>query len=91
MAINTPIQGSASDIMKLAMLQVAEALKKAGSPAKMILQVHDELVFEGPESTLPQLARLVKIAMEDAYPLLVPLKVDLEAGKNWRDLETIKV
>jgi DNA polymerase-1 len=91
MAINTPIQGSASDIMKLAMLGVAEALKRANQPAKMILQVHDELVFEGPEGEIAPVARVVKTAMESAYPLLVPLKVDLETGKNWRDLETIEV
>jgi len=91
MAINTPIQGSASDIMKLAMLAVAQGLAQGQFATRMILQVHDELIFEGPEKEISPVAWAVKAAMEAAYPLRVPLKVDLEAGKNWRDLETIKV
>ncbi|NIM04929.1 MAG: DNA polymerase I [Armatimonadetes bacterium] len=87
MAINTPIQGTAADIMKLAMLAVAEALKQADLATKMILQVHDELVFEGPESEMVQVANLAKEGMENAYRLSVPLKVELEYGSNWRDMK----
>ena len=89
MAINTPIQGTAADIMKLAMLRVAEALKAARVKTKLILQVHDELVFEGPESESRQVAALAKAEMEGAWRLSVPLKVELEAGANWRDLTPI--
>jgi DNA polymerase-1 len=86
MAINTPIQGTAADIMKLAMLAVAEELKRTNLQTKMILQVHDELVFEGPREEMEQVARLAKEKMEGAYRLSVPLKIELEYGSNWRDM-----
>ncbi len=89
MAVNTPIQGSAADIMKLAMLEVVRALEKANLATKMILQVHDELVFEGPEEELVKAAAIVKEKMEGACELRVPLKVGMESGQNWRDLEPL--
>lgn len=84
-AVNMPMQGSASDIVKLAMLRVAEALRREKLKAKMILQVHDELVFEVPEQELERTAQIVKAAMESAANIAVPLPVELGSGKNWMD------
>jgi len=84
-AVNMPMQGSASDIVKLAMLRVWEALKKEKLSAKMILQVHDELVFEVPKKELKQTGEVVKAAMESAVKLAVPLPVELGSGENWMD------
>lgn len=88
-AINAPIQGTAADIMKIAMLLVNEAIKAEGLSAKMILQVHDEIVLECPEAELMQTAKLVKSVMENAYKLKVPLVADASAGPNWGELEPI--
>jgi len=88
-AINTPIQGSAADLMKLAMLKVAEALKREKLRTRIILQVHDELVFEGEREEIPKAAALAKEKMEKAYRLRVPLKVEMEYGNNWRDMEAL--
>lgn len=85
-AMNTPIQGSAADIIKLAMLRVDRRLKESGLQARMLLQVHDELVFECPEEEVAGVARLVREAMEGVVTLKVPLRVDVKAGPNW--LET---
>lgn len=81
-AINTPIQGTAADIIKLAMLQVEKSLKEQGLSAKLLLQVHDELVFELPESELSKTKVVVKEAMENALQLDVPLVVNFEEGQN---------
>jgi DNA polymerase-1 len=84
--INMPVQGSAADIMKVAMLKVKSQisnLKSSTSSVKMMLQVHDELVFEVPERDVNKVAKLVREAMEGAASLSVPLKVDVKAGKNW--------
>jgi DNA polymerase-1 len=85
MAVNTVIQGTAADLIKKAMVEVAEALREAGLAARLILQVHDELVFEAPVAELEALARLVRERMEGAYALRVPLRVDVGTGKNWRE------
>ena len=82
-AINMPVQGSASDIIKLAMLRVAERLAKEKFEGRMLLQVHDELVFECPASEEKQLIAAVKHEMENVVSLKVPLKVDIESGDNW--------
>ena len=82
-AINSPIQGSAADLIKLAMIHIHRALETQHLQARMILQVHDELVFELPESELPALTALVKEKMESAMQLAVPLKVDTGSGTNW--------
>lgn len=82
-AINTPIQGSAADIIKLAMLRVSEEINHQKMKAKMILQVHDELVFDYPEDEEYDLQCLVKEKMENAYKLKVPLVVDIGVGNNW--------
>jgi DNA polymerase-1 len=85
-AINAPIQGTAADIMKIAMLKVPIALEQVGLPAKILLQVHDELVLECPTETLSQTAALVQDVMEKAFTLDVPLKTDARGGDNWGDL-----
>jgi DNA polymerase-1 len=82
MALNTPIQGTAADIIKLAMIKCDKAIKKSGLSAKMLLQIHDELVFELPEAELEKTRPLIKAAMENALALDVPLVVNFEMGKN---------
>jgi DNA polymerase I len=82
-AINTTIQGSAADLMKLAMIKVHEAIRETGISARMILQVHDELILEVREDAAEQSEALLKKQMEDAYHLTIPLIVDTSIGKNW--------
>ncbi len=84
-AINAPIQGTAADIMKRAMIRVARELERAGSGARMLLQVHDELVFEVPEAEIEDTAALVRKVMEGAARLDVPLVVDIGWGRNWEE------
>ncbi len=86
-AVNAPIQGSAADIIKRAMLSLHHALHERGLSAQMILQVHDELVLEVPQEELPVVTPLVREMMESAYPLRVPLKVDLSVGANWGEMK----
>jgi DNA polymerase-1 len=88
-AINAPIQGTAADIMKIAMLKIPPALKKAKLKGKMLLQVHDELVLECPESELEKTARVVQETMADAYVLDIPLSTEARYGKNWGEMKTI--
>ncbi len=88
-AINAPIQGTAADIMKIAMLRVPGALKQAGVSAKMLLQVHDELVLECPIEELEPTANLVSRVMQAAYPLKIPLQTDARSGPNWNDMSPI--
>jgi len=89
-AINTVIQGSAADMIKLAMLAVGRRIRKDGLASRMLLQIHDELVFEGPQEETPYLARLVSAEMGGVWPLQVPLKVDVSAGPNWADLHPVE-
>ncbi|MCE5259826.1 MAG: DNA polymerase I [Chloroflexi bacterium] len=86
-AINMPIQGSAADMIKLAMIQLDTRLKKEGLQACMVLQVHDELVLEVPVSELERAKRLVVETMENALPLRVPVKVDAAIGNNWMEMK----
>ncbi|HHW03106.1 MAG TPA: DNA polymerase I [Thermoanaerobacterales bacterium] len=85
-AMNTPIQGSAADIIKVAMVKVYRDLKKARLKSKMLLQVHDELIFDVPKDELPVIKEIVKNDMEKAMPLKVPLVVDFKTGYTWEDL-----
>ncbi|RLQ91897.1 DNA polymerase I [Planomicrobium sp. Y74] len=82
-AMNTPIQGSAADIIKKAMIDMDEALEREGLKANMLLQVHDELIFEAPKDELSRLMELVPKVMESAMALSVPLKVDIASGDTW--------
>jgi len=86
-AINTPLQGTAADLIKLAMIRLDRALRERRLKSRMLLQVHDELVFEAPQEELEILRALVREHMEQVYPLKVPLLVEIGAGANWRDLE----
>ena len=82
-AINAPIQGSAADIIKIAMIRVHKKFKEQSLKSKMLLQVHDELVFDVHKSEKDTVKNIVKDTMESAVKLDVPLKIDLEFGKNW--------
>jgi DNA polymerase-1 len=88
-AINAPIQGTAADIMKIAMLRIPPALEKAKLEGKMLLQVHDELVLECPQAELAEMVRVVKQAMESAYPLNIPLETEARAGQNWGEMKVV--
>jgi DNA polymerase-1 len=89
MAVNMPIQGGAAEIMKKAMIDFDRALRESGSPAQVLLQVHDELVVEVPRDDVPALVPLVRGAMADAYPLVVPLVVDVKIGDNWQEMTPV--
>jgi len=91
MALNTPIQGSSADIIKLAMIEIDRRLKEENIPARMLLQVHDELVFEVDEKRVSDLALAVKRCMESALTLRVPLTVTIEIGPNWLDMKELNV
>ena len=82
-AVNAPIQGSAADIIKLAMIAIQKKLDEEQWKSKMLLQVHDELVFDVPLNELESLKTMVKTEMENAFSLPVPLVVDIGIGKNW--------
>ncbi len=82
-AVNTPVQGTAADIIKLAMLKVHRTLREAGMQTRMILQVHDELLFEAPLEEVERATAMVRAAMENAMTLAVPLKVEVGSGPSW--------
>ena len=86
-AVNTPLQGTAADLIKLAMIRIDAALQAGGLKSRMTLQVHDELVFEVPESELDTMRSLVREHMENVHALSVPLLVEIGVGQNWRDLD----
>ncbi|MCG2712440.1 MAG: DNA polymerase I [Candidatus Omnitrophica bacterium] len=86
-AMNTPIQGSAADLIKAAMVAIYRQLKKEGLKAKMLLQVHDELVFDVPDKEMIEVKKIVKDKMENVLKLDVPIQVSFKIGKNWRDIK----
>jgi DNA polymerase I len=87
-AVNTPLQGTAADLIKIAMIRIDAALRDRGLKSRMTLQVHDELVFEVPEAEIEVMRTLVREQMEKVHPLSVPLLVEIGVGANWRDLES---
>jgi len=87
MAINMPVQGTSSDIIKVAMIELYRELGQRRLKSRMLLQVHDELIFEVPEAELEEMTRLVRERMSSAIRLSVPLKVDIKSGPNWGALE----
>jgi DNA polymerase-1 len=89
-AVNAPIQGSASDLIKLAMVEVYQGLKDEKLKSKMVLQIHDELVFDAPAHELKRLAGEVKERMENVLELEVPIRVEMKIGKNWLEMEEVK-
>ena len=88
-AINSPIQGSAADLIKLAMIRIETKLREEGSRGVMLLQVHDELLFEVPQSEVAPLAEMVKDELQQIYKLDVPLVADVKGGPNWRDMKAL--
>ncbi len=86
-AVNTPLQGTAADLIKLAMIRIDDALRERELKSRMTLQVHDELVFEVPETEVDIMKSLVRESMEKVHALIVPLQVEMGVGPNWRDLE----
>jgi DNA polymerase-1 len=90
-AVNMPLQGSAADIMKLAMIELARFLRVERMASRMILTVHDELVFEVPPAEQDRLIEVVPELMASVYALKVPLQVDLKLGPNWQDMERVRV
>jgi DNA polymerase I len=86
-AVNTPLQGTAADLIKIAMIRIDAALRERKLNSRMTLQVHDELVFEVPESEVDTMKSLVREHMEKVHALAVPLQVDMSVGRNWRDLD----
>jgi DNA polymerase-1 len=87
-AVNTPLQGTAADLIKIAMIRIDAALRDRNLKSRMTLQVHDELVFEVPEKEIDEMKLLVREHMEKAHALSVPLQVDMGVGQNWRDLDS---
>jgi DNA polymerase-1 len=86
-AVNTPLQGTAADLIKIAMIRIDAVMRERGLKSRMTLQVHDELVFEVPEREVETVRTLVRHEMENVHPLTVPLLVEVGVGNNWRDLE----
>ena len=88
MALNTPIQGTSADIIKLAMIKIFDELQQRGLQSRLLLQVHDELLLEVKRSELEEVATIVKSCMENAYTLKVPLIVSMKVGTNWYDMQS---
>jgi DNA polymerase-1 len=86
-ALNSPLQGTAADLIKLAMINIDRRLAEEKLETKMILQVHDELLFEAPTEERTKLEKLVREEMEGVHKLAVPLVVEVGVGPNWRDLD----
>ena len=84
-AMNTPIQGTAADIMKIAMIKVYQEIKKRGLKSKIVLQVHDEMMIEAPEEEKEEIKDIMKKCMESAVSLKIPLIADISEAKNWYD------
>ena len=89
MAVNMPVQGTAADVMKRAMLDVDAALRERELTSRMLLQVHDELIFEAPDEEIEQLAALLREIMPASLNLVVPLQIEVKRAANWRDLEPL--
>jgi DNA polymerase-1 len=86
MAMNAPVQGSASDMIKIAMVRVHAAMAERGLRARMLLQVHDELLFEAPPEEVETVEQLARDIMGDALPLRVPVVVDVKSGHDWSEV-----
>ena len=82
-AVNAPVQGSAADIIKLAMISIQQKISKNNFKSKMLVQVHDELIFEIHKSELKEMKEMIKNEMENAFDIKIPLKVDMGTGINW--------
>ena len=87
MAVNSPIQGMAADIIKMAMIKIDAEINRRGLRSEMLLQVHDELIFEVPEQELGQMKEIVRVGMESAIDFSIPLMVQMGIGVNWLDIK----
>ena len=87
MAINMPVQGTSADIIKVAMINLYREMNKRQMKSKLLLQVHDELVFEVPEAEQEEMRQIVPQIMSTALKLDIPVKVDVKTGKNWGEME----
>ena len=83
--MNAPVQGSSADMIKIAMIRIADRLKREGFAARMLLQVHDELIFNVPRTEVAALQTLVETEMKQALPLRVPVEVEMQAAENWSE------
>ena len=88
-AINTPVQGSAADLIKLAMIKIQNEIEKRKVKSRMILSVHDELVFDVPQKEEKDMIGLIRESMEHTLKLSVPITVDIKKGKNWLETKTV--
>ncbi|HOY10797.1 MAG TPA: DNA polymerase, partial [Candidatus Omnitrophota bacterium] len=88
-AINTPVQGTAADLIKLAMIRIFEEMDRQGLRSRMIITVHDELVFDAPDDEKGRLIPLIRDYMENALTLDVPIKVSIKCGANWLQMEKV--
>jgi DNA polymerase-1 len=86
MAVNTPLQGTAADVIKVSMIHIQNRIEERALSSRMIMQVHDELVFEVPEEELPKTLPMIQNEMETVMDLSVPLKVSIHTGKNWAEV-----
>jgi DNA polymerase-1 len=86
MAINAPVQGSSADIIKIAMINLHREMEKRNLKSKMVLQIHDELLFEVPEEEVEEMKSLVVELMSGAFELCVPVKIDIKLGRNWGEM-----
>ena len=91
MAVNMPVQGTAADVMKRAMIELDDALRSRELKSRMLLQVHDELIFEAPSEEIDALADLLREIMPATLDLVVPLNIEVKSARNWRDLEPLQV
>ena len=89
MALNTPVQGTSADIIKIAMINIANKIKEQYLKTKILLQVHDDLLLEVPEKEKDFVLKILKYEMENAVKLDVPLLVDIKTGTNWAEMKTI--
>ncbi|MBM3249343.1 MAG: DNA polymerase I [Candidatus Omnitrophica bacterium] len=89
-AVNTPIQGTAADLIKLAMVQIQRGIREKGLRAQMVLQIHDELLFDAPKEELREAVVFIRERMENVLKLAVPVKVEIKKGKNWLEMEEVK-
>jgi len=86
MAINAPVQGSSADIIKIAMINLYREMERRNLKSKMLLQIHDELLFEVPEKEVEEMKSLVTDIMSRAVELCVPVKIDIKLGRNWGEM-----
>ena len=88
MAVNMPIQGTSADIIKISMINIQDTINNFGLRSKMLIQVHDELIFESPTKEVDQICSILYEKMPNAVKLSVPLDIEIKSGVNWNDMKT---